>query len=382
MSVDASRLRLARAYLSRVAEPPAPALHRLISEVGPVEAADRVHRGDVPEPVARTTESRRNAFRPRDDLAAAAAIQARLLIPEDPDWPSWQFSSFIAAAAQGSEDAVPPLALWVRGDAPLAGLVERAVSVVGSRSATPYGEVIATELGIGLAELGVTVVSGAAMGIDGAAHSGAIIGNGHTVAVVACGLDIPYPLDHLGLFRRILTRGGLVISEYPPGVKPAKHRFLVRNRLIAALGGGTVVVEAGIRSGATNTAAHTRALGRPLMAVPGPVNSAMSVGCLALLRSGHAVPVGTAAQVIEASGRIGIDLSDTPEGPRKDTDGLEPHALRVHEALPERAGMSAEEVAIESGLPLSRVRGLLPALELAGLAQRGDEGWHRQRANR
>ncbi|GAA2841521.1 DNA-processing protein DprA [Crossiella cryophila] len=382
MSADDPRLRLARAYLSRVAEPPAPALHRLVTELGAVAAADQVHRGDVPPPVSRETEARRTAFLPREDLAAAEALNARLLIPEDPDWPSWQFSSFAAAAAQGAAEAVPPLALWVRGEAPLAELVERAVAIVGSRSATPYGETIATELGIGLAELGVTVVSGAAMGIDGAAHRGAIIGNGPTVAVVACGLDIPYPAGHVGLLRRIVSHGGLILSEYPPGVQPAKHRFLVRNRLIAALGGGTVVVEAGIRSGATNTAAHTRTLGRPLMAVPGPVNSAMSVGCLALLRSGHAVPVGTAAQVIEASGRIGIDLSDTPEGPRRETDGLEPHALRVHEALPERSGLSAEEVAVESGLPLSRVRGLLPALELAGLAQRGDEGWHRLRANR
>lgn len=382
MSPEPSPIRLARAYLSRVAEPPAPALLRFIAEAGPEEAATLVRRGEVPPPVAKETEARHQHVDAHKDLAYAATHQARLLIPEDPDWPSWQLSSFIAAATQGAAEAVPPVALWVRGDASLAEVVERAVSIVGSRSATSYGDMIATEIGIGLAELGVTVVSGAAMGIDGAAHQGALAGGGRTVAVVACGLDIPYPMDHIGLLRRIAERGGLVVSEYPPGVRPAKHRFLVRNRLIAALGGGTVVVEAGVRSGAINTAAHTRALGRPLMAVPGPVNSAMSVGCLALLRSGHAVPVGTAAQVIEASGRIGIDLSDTPEGPRRDTDGLEPHALRVHEALPDRSGMSAEEVAIESGLPLTRVRGLLPALELAGLARRGDEGWHRQRVNR
>ncbi|MBP2477067.1 DNA processing protein [Crossiella equi] len=376
MSEPDPRVRLARAYLARVAEPPAPALTRFVDTLGPVEAATRVRTGEVPNEVASATEARREIDKAEADLAAAHALGARLLIPEDPDWPSWQFAAFGPAGLTG------PLALWVHGNGALADVVERSVAIVGSRAATAYGEEIAHEFGAGLADLGVTVTSGAAVGIDAAAHRGALRRHGRTVAVVACGLDWPYPAAHTGLYKRILAGGGLVVSEYPPGARPAKHRFLIRNRLIAALSNGTVVVEAGARSGATNTAAHTTALGRPLMAVPGPVTSAMSIGTLALLRAEHAVPVGTAGQVVEAIGRLGVDLAEGPRGDLRDTDGLEPEALRVHEALPLRPGAHAEQLAVEAGLPLAKVRAVLPMLELVGLAQTSDEGWHRPARDR
>jgi DNA processing protein len=269
------------------------------------------------------------------------------------------------------------LALWVRGNADLAKSTERAVAVVGSRAASGYGQHVATEFGYGLAEAGVTVVSGAAYGIDGAAHRGAIAAGGPTIAVLACGVDVAYPAGHRGLLAHV-AKCGSVISEYPPGLSPARHRFLTRNRLIAALGEGTVVVEAGRRSGAKNTAASTTALGKVLMAVPGPVTSASSSGCHELLRSGEAVSVTSVAEVIESTGRLGFDLV---EATRTNSTGLpQGEALRVFEALEPSTGSSVEAVAVGSGVELPRVRALLPQLEMSGLAQRVDEGWKRSQS--
>ncbi|MBP2338521.1 DNA processing protein [Saccharothrix coeruleofusca] len=374
MSGGERALRLARAYLSRVAEPPAPALASFVAELGPVRAAELVRRGEVPPAVDSQTSARRAEDRAEDDLRRVARIGGRLVVPEDEEWPAWPFTALSVAASHGLRCGLAPLALWVRGDADLAGLVERAVAVVGSRAASGYGQHVAAEFGFGLAEAGVTVVSGAAYGIDGAAHRGALAAGGRTIAVLACGVDVAYPAGHQALLERI-PRQGLVVSEYPPGHTPARHRFLTRNRLIAALGDGTVVVEAGRRSGAKNTAATTAALGRVLMAVPGPITSASSQGCHELLRSGEAVAVGSVAEVIESTGRLGDDLvragrCDGPGPPQGD-------AMRVHEALGLAGGRSAEAIAVESGVELARVRALLPELELVGLAERDAAGWKR-----
>ena len=156
-------------------------------------------------------------------------------------------------------------------------LVDRSVAIVGSRASTAYGEHVAGELGHQLAERGWTVVSGGAFGIDAAAHRGALAAEAPTVAVLACGVDRPYPAAHGALLHRI-AETGLLVSEWPPGAAPHRHRFLVRNRLIAALTRGTVVVEAAARSGAQATARRARKLGRQVLVVPGPVTSAMSVG--------------------------------------------------------------------------------------------------------
>lgn len=369
-------VRRARAYLLRVAEPPAAALRALIAEVGPVRAAELVHCGDVPSGVATETSARRRIDRTDDDLAAAERAGARLVVPEDEEWPAWALLCLDNAAARGVAWAGGPLALWVRGPAPLTEVTERAVSVVGARAATGYGEHVATEFGYGLAEAGVTVVSGAAYGIDGAAHRGALAADGITVAVLGCGIDIGYPAGHASLLDRIAEHG-LVITEYPPGTPPGRHRFLVRNRLIAALSAGTVVVEAGARSGARNTASAAVALGKVVLAVPGPVSSAMSIGCHELLRSGTAELVTSAADVLEAVGRPGEHLSERSRPPARHTDGLGPEALRVHEALGTRSGRGAERIAVESGVPLDRVRALLPELELTGVVERCDSGWRR-----
>lgn len=360
----------ARAYLSRVAEPPAGALGRLVGALGPVAAADRVRAGDVPDDVAAETAARRAVDHVAADLAAADAVGARLLVPEDPDWPHWAFAPFALA---GSAELAAPLALWVRGPVSLAQAGERAVAVVGARAATGYGTHLAAEFGAGFAAAGATVVSGAALGIDGAAHRGALAAGGVTVAVLACGVDRVYPAAHTALLDRIAATG-TVVSEYPPGGVPARHRFLVRNRLIAGLGAGTVVVEAGLRSGAQRTAADTRALGRLVTAVPGPVTSGASAGCHRLIQEG-ALLVTRPEEVLEAVGRIGADLAEGPVAATRFTDGLDGAAALVHDALPARDARDARWIAREAGVPPDTVRAALTELERRGLARARDGLW-------
>ena len=365
---------LARAYLSRVAEPPAPALARLVAEVGPVEAAGRVAAGRVSEEVAGETSARRTVDRAAADLDAARAVGVRLLTPEHEQWPHWPFVAFTVAA---QDELAPPVALWVRGPGALGGLCEQSVAVVGARAATSYGAHVAGEIAGGVADRGFTVVSGAAIGIDGAAHRAALAVDGPTVAVLACGPDRAYPVAHTELLARIGERW-LVVSEYPPGAVPARHRFLVRNRLIAGLACGTVVVEAALRSGAQRTAADARLLGRPVMAVPGPVTSGRSAGCHRLIREGASL-VTRAEEVLEDAGRIGLHLAEErAAAPTRPTDGLGPAAARVHDALPARASRESWWLAREAGVPVGEVRAALVDLERRGLVQHAEGRWRRR----
>lgn len=377
MSAGERELRGARAYLNRVAEPPAPALCALVESLGPVHAARRVARADVPDAVAAETAARRDDDRAEADLSAAAALGARLVIPEDDEWPAWSFACFDTPSARDDERLRAPLGLWARGAARLDSVQQGCTAaVVGARAATGYGEHLAAEFGYRLADRGVVVISGAAYGIDGSAHRGALAAEGISMAVQACGVDRVYPSGHVGLLDRIVVHGA-VVSEYPPGTRPAKHRFLVRNRLIAALSAGTVVVEAGRRSGARSTAASAAALGRIVMAVPGPVTSALSVGCHLLLRETDALLVTRAEEVIEAIGRMGTDLAAALPPVTRPTDGLPAELLAVYEALPARVPRHAEQLVRESGVTVQRVRAALPLLELRGLVGFGADGWRR-----
>ncbi len=366
-------VRLARAYLSRVAEPPAVALGLLVENVGPVQAAELVRSRQAPTPVHDETSARASQDLAAEDLTKAADLGVRLVIPEDPEWPAWPLLSLDNGRRRGLRWAAPPLALWVRGPAQIDDAMRRAVAIVGARAATSYGERTAAEFAFELAGQSVTVVSGAAFGIDGAAHRGALAAEGPTVAVLACGVDVSYPAAHTTLLDRI-ARDGAVISEYPPGTAPAKYRFLVRNRLIAAMPGGTVVVEAGVRSGARNTASSAAALGKPVLAVPGPVTSEMSRGCHDLIRAGTAGIVTSVPDILEAVGVIG-ELAAPVTGPTRPTDDLGPQAIRVHDALSRKTPRGPEHLSHASGVPLDRVRSLLPELELTGLARQTDEGW-------
>jgi DNA processing protein len=364
--------RRAWAYLSRVVEPPSAELAALVACVGPVEAADRVKRGEVTGQLARLSEARRELDCATYDLDVLARQGGRLITVDDDDWPMLAFSAFGGVNARVRPGAHSPLVLWVVGEESLTDVVERACAIVGTRASTSYGERMAAELAAGLAERDVAVVSGGAFGIDGAAHRATLGGDGLTVAVLAGGVDVPYPSAHAAMLRRI-GQEGLLVSEYPPGVRPARHRFLTRNRLVAAMSGATVVVEAGLRSGAANTAAWARSLGRPVCAVPGPVTSSASAGCHVLIRDGAEL-VTRGEEVVELVGAAG-ELAPDPDRPSSPLDGLSDAELRTYDALPARGLRTVDQIAAAAGLPATQVLGPLATLELAGLVVRHDGRW-------
>jgi DNA processing protein len=292
---------------------------------------------------------------------------ARVVVPGDAEWP---------AALDDLGDRTP-LCLWVAGAAPLADLVSRAVSVVGARAATEYGETVSAELASGLGDRGWTVVSGGAYGIDAAAHRGALAVEAPTVAVLACGVDVAYPRAHDGLFRAVRSVGA-VVSELPPGAHPTRVRFVDRNRVIAALGRGTVVVEANARSGALNTAGHAGQLNRVVMAVPGPVTSSSSAGCHKLVRTLGASLVTSAADVVDLVAPVGEDVSEPERGTTRPYDGLDPVTLRVLEALPLRRRAGPDSVGRVAGLDPPTVLRALGLLGTLGLAESHEGRWRRR----
>ncbi|WP_417506337.1 DNA-processing protein DprA [Microbacterium sp.] len=298
----------------------------------------------------------------RQALRSAFDVGAQLVVPGDANWPV------------SLDDLGPhaPNALWVRGHADLL-VREPRVSMVGARAASSYGEHVAAELSGDLAARGAVVVSGGAYGIDGAVHRAALGVGGATVAFLAGGVDRAYPVGHQRLLQQIAVEGA-VVSEPPCGAAPTKWRFLARNRLIAALGQATVVVEAGWRSGSLNTAGHAATLGRPLGAVPGPVTSASSAGCHRLLREYDAQCVTSAHEVRELWGSI--------EQRAGEGDEHDPNRTRVLDALSARSRLSVEEIARRSGLSPERVRSCLGLLHLDGDVSVDERGWHRARASR
>jgi DNA processing protein len=254
--------------------------------------------------------------------------------------------------------------------------------MVGARAATGYGAHIAGEIAADLGERGWAIVSGGAYGIDAAAHRGALATGAVTIAVLACGVDYAYPAGHAGLFAEIAAHG-LVLSEWPPGRHPARLRFLVRNRTIAALACGTVIVEAGERSGALNTARHAAQLGRPLMAVPGPVTSAQSAGCHRIIREWGATCVTRADDIIEMLSPLSAGGPLTAVGPPSSPaingaparDELDLDSARVLDALPARGAAGTSTIAAEAGVDLDTVLRCLGLLAGSGFIERCDRGW-------
>ncbi len=292
--------RWARAYLMGVTEEPGLAVKAFVALVGPVQAAARVRKGDVPDDVAGETCERRERVSVDGYFAIAESYGDRLVIPEDSEWPG-QVLSALGQVDLNGERAGIPLGLWARGTGRVADLLERAVTVVGSRAATSYGLMVGGDLGHDLARAGVTVVSGVGFGIAESVQREVVAVEGEQVAVLAHGLSIDHAANSRGLIRAIAGKG-LVLSEYAPDRGPSLGRVVGCNRLVACLGAGTVVVEAGLRSGSHNAAKAAAALGRVVMAVPGQVTSPQSAGCHQLLRSGDAVAVTSAAEVLESCG--------------------------------------------------------------------------------
>ncbi|MCK0440342.1 DNA-processing protein DprA [Gordonia alkaliphila] len=373
MSAMSDDDRRAWAYLAAVAEPPCAPLIALAARYGAVETARMIKARKLPAgnaAVLTATQARCETDSASTDLETAHRRGARLVTPEDDEWPGWALLALDQASTSARGGG--PLALWVRGPASLGDASAVAVGLVGSRAATSYGTHVAGQLASGLADQGASVVSGGAYGIDGAAHRGALAAGGRTVAVLACGIDRDYPSGHARLLEEIGDHG-LVVSEYPPGTTAAKHRFLTRNRLVAALSAALVVVEAGRRSGAANTAAWARNLGRPLGAVPGPITSAMSVGCHQMIADGQATLVIDAPSVLALVEATGHD--NFVRSPATPIDGLPPEQFEVIEALPAHGGLRVEEIAFSAGKPVAAVLTALAVLEVRGLVDGSSGVW-------
>lgn len=364
VSPDSDDERLARVGLSRVVEPGDPRVGRLVARTSAREVWQALCANDLRVKGVDGYRLRLADADPVADLDRAARAGIRVVIPGDPEWP----------VALEAFESKRPLLLWVRGDVPLDEMTKRMVAVVGARASTDYGDYVSAELGASLADRGWTVVSGGAYGIDARAHQGALAAGGATVAVLACGLDVPYPRGHERLFDEVAAHGALV-GELPPGCTPTRYRFLERNRVIAGLADGVVVVEAALRSGATNTARWAERLGRHVMAVPGPVTSSTSAGCHTLLRSHTAECVTCAAEVVEIVGRIGADAAPVPRGGDRPRDTLPADATRVLEAIPARGACTTDTLVRQAGLEARRVLGLLGELQASGWVDRADDGW-------
>ena len=381
--------RLARAVLGRLSEPNDRQLFVLVRDVGAPEVVREIEAGTsslpgldhyrarlsgAPTPVTAAAEQ---------DLVRGERDQVRYVVPGDLEWPS-QLGDLELEAVRGHREAAPPLGLWVCGAENLRIAVLRSVAVVGARAATAYGSRVASDLGSGLAERGYAAVSGGAYGIDAAVHRGSLALGGMTISVLASGVDVPYPVGHQSLFERIAAEG-LLVSELPPGSHPTKLRFLDRNRLIAALTRGTVLVEAAFRSGALSTTLWARRMQRPVLGVPGPVTSTLSAGVHRELVEGRATLVTGAADVVAAVGSMGETFAEgeaeetrqqaSRSGARRPEDQLDHLARRVLDAMPVRRTLTREQLARESGLSADLVGQRVRQLRLLGLVEEVGGSW-------
>ncbi|HUR52258.1 MAG TPA: DNA-processing protein DprA [Mycobacteriales bacterium] len=371
--------RLARVALSRVVEPGSRAVARALERMPAAAVWEDLRRGVALQHLGQQALEgitvRAQGYDPRRDLERVLALGGRVVVPGDAEWPQCCAWPVEAMAGSDVREMAAPWALYVRGLHDLGEVSRGAVAVVGARAATAYGTHVAGELAFGVAEAGLPVVSGGAYGIDAAAHQGALAAAAApTVAVLACGVDVAYPRQHERLLARIVEQG-LLVSEVPPGSSVTRVRFLVRNRLIAALARGTVVVEAAHRSGSLSTAARANDLQRVVMAVPGPVTSALSAGCHDWIRSARAALVTTAADVLELVGAAGEHLVGKPVARSDPRDGLSETVRRVLDAVPVRTPVGVAQLARTAGVSALVVQQVLPGLLMAGLVQQVDGAW-------
>ena len=356
------------------------------SEVQAVAAALGRRGGHLPNALADAT-SQRYKHDPAGDVEFATARGWRLVTPEDDEWPEELTASFVRMANSGADhdasvrgQAAAPFALWVRGEMRLDSAVRRSVTVVGTRAATRYGEQVTTSFAGDLAAAGYSLISGGALGIDALVHRAALQVQAPTLVVMACGLDVSYPKSHTDLFEQIVAAGGLLISEYPPGTPPARHRFLTRNRLAAALSQATLVVEAPLRSGALNTLNWAEAFVKPTFAVPGPVTSHASLGCLDRIRSSRATLAVSARDLIEQLSPLGEQMA-LGLGEEDHSSLLSWEHVAVIDAAGLPSGRGSEgrlpQLVEATGLPARTVIRCLRDLEGMGRLRREVDRWIR-----
>jgi len=370
--------RLARAALTRLTEPADLRVAHAVSQVGAVQLYEHIVDRRDQDGLGADAAVRLDTLDPARDLEQAERLGVRFVVPGDAEWPS-QLEG-LAYSEAVSELGGLPVGLWVRGPVRLDELTD-SVAIVGSRTSTTYGEHVAREIAAGVARAGHPVVSGAAFGIDQAAHRGALALDHPSVAVLACGVDRPYPSAHRSLIDH-MAQVGAVVSELPLGCAPLKVRFLARNRLIAALTRGTVLVEAAIRSGALNTAGWAESLSRPLMGVPGAVTSAQSQGVHVWIRRGAASLVTGPDDVLEVIGGMGDHLLEHQRGPERPRDRLNRRHHRVLEAVPVHQPAPLASIAAAAGVGLLEVQTALDYLAKHGFVVRAGAGWRLAEAAR
>jgi len=370
--------RLARVTLSVVGEPGQARLLDLAAELGPATLLQRLREQSDLGDLFTAVSGRLAEVDPERELEQAERQGIRFVIPTDPEWPA--HLDDLGAAGTLQERGGVPVGLWVKGPLRLTDLAG-SVAVVGSRSSTSYGERVAGEIAAVVGLGGRATVSGGAFGIDYASHRGAVSTGSPTVAVLACGADRVYPAAHREMLS-YLGREHAVVSEAPLGAAPHRVRFLARNRLIAALTRGTVVVEAAARSGALNTANWAQRLNRPVMGIPGPVTSACSVGVHHLIRSGAAMLVTGGDDVLELVAEAGEHLVPDPRGPEEPRDALRVRDRQVLDAVPVAAGAPLSSIARVAGLGVDEVRGILGRLDEQGFVEVDGAGWRLGAATR
>lgn len=380
-------------YLNSVSENATQAVWEVVARYGPVEAADRIRHRHLPAAAADHTAARARSTDPAQILDRAHTAGARFLCPGDPDWPGARLNSLLGVEFRedfGEHSPVRPFGLWLRGGLVRPWWPRRVVAIVGTRQASDYGRHVAGQIAADCAARGIVVVSGGALGIDIAAHRATLAAGGVTAAVLACGIDTVYPKGNAELLEGLVDNGGIV-SEYAPGSATRRHRFLARNRIIAALAESTVVVEASNRSGALNTARFAVDVGHTVYAVPGNITRAGSAGCNEVIAQEGILPLTYPEMIVDdLLGEQEPELADTrrnrsstvarrPTGRRLDrthaTDGLDPTAARVYEALSFRGWRLPEQISQDCGLPLGTVLPALGSLLSDGLVLRDHQGW-------
>lgn len=267
-------------------------IYRLLVDVDSKNLREQEHLYYSPELIHEAVDrwmKRLNTRKVEQAIHNSLVLGTKLISPAQIHWPD------------SLDDLGPhaPMLLWFRGDATAIRNFRSSIAIVGARASTAYGEQVTQEFTKGAVEAGLLIVSGGAYGIDGAAHRAALSAEGQTIAILAGGVDRMYPSSHEALFHNMMKNGGAILAEQPPGTTPSRWRFLLRNRLLAAISNATLVVEAGRRSGSINTAGHAAELGRPLGAVPGPITSASSLGTHYLIREYDAECIASVSHLLE-----------------------------------------------------------------------------------
>ncbi|WP_461004412.1 DNA-processing protein DprA [Trueperella pyogenes] len=357
----------ARIEWSRITGGADPMAYTLIEHLGPVDALEAIREPrQFDEPMRQQVERWRHRLAHQEPFHLRALEKSRtcVIAPEDALWPG-QLNDLGSQA---------PLLLWVKGNPEV--LAPQSVAIVGSRAASSSGLRTARDFAYEISEQ-ATVVSGGAFGIDAAAHNGALLAKKPTVIVSAGGVDRVYPRAHESLYAQTIRSGGAVVSESPLGAAPQRFRFLARNRIIAALTRATLVVEAPIRSGALSTARHAQNIGRPVGAVPGPIDAAYCRGCIDLLRN-DATAIASVAHLRELLGPVEVQERIAPDFfAGAVNDGFDMREQRAFDAVPLVRAQSAASIAATAGMTLTETLAALGRLVLSGRVEERDGRWRR-----